>query len=210
MNQSTIIRIFIASDSPILGQALKMLVESEADFTVVAQACHVEEALQLFSKYQPDVVLMDLLMPSAEAQSSTIAAIYDKFKHARIIALKTFDTDEDIYRGLRAGAKGYLLRTAQSTELFDAIRTVHKGQKYISQSIAVKLAEGMSKLELSDRELEVLRLIAKGKNNKQISTILNIVQSTVRFHTNNIFAKLEVSDRTQALVTAVNRGIIRL
>lgn len=210
MRQSNIIRILIANDSPILGQALTMLLQSEPDFTVVAQASHDEEALQLFGKHQPDVVLMDLLMPCAESGFLSIDAICSKFKYARILVLKTFDSDEDIYRGLRSGVKGYLLKDAESRELFHAIRTVHKGQKYISQIIAAKLAERMGNPELSDRELEVLRLIAKGKNNQQISTILNISQSTVRFHNNKIFSKLNVRDRTQALVTAVNRGIVRL
>jgi DNA-binding NarL/FixJ family response regulator len=152
---------------------------------------------------------MDLRMPKMEG-ADAIAAICAKFKHARIVVLTTFDGDEDIYRGLRAGAKGYLLKGAEPNELLDAIRTVHKGQRYIPPTIAAKLAERMGSEELSDRELEVLRLIAKGKNNQQISNVLNIAESTVRFHTNNIFGKLNVSDRTQALVTALNRGIVRL
>ncbi|MGB3651906.1 MAG: response regulator transcription factor [Rivularia sp. (in: cyanobacteria)] len=210
MNQSNIISILIINDSPILGQALTMLLQSEPDITVVAQARHEAEALQLFGKHQPDVVLMDLLMPITKSVSSSVAVICGKFRNARIIVLKTFDRDEDICRGLRSGVKGYLLKAAEPRELFDAIRTVHKGQKYVPPLIAAKLTERMDNQELSDRELEVLCLIAKGKNNQQISTILNISQSTVRFHNNNIFGKLEVKDRTQALVTAVNRGIVWL
>jgi DNA-binding NarL/FixJ family response regulator len=210
MSQSNIIRILVVNNYPIIRKALTMLLESEPDITVVAQAHHGAEALQLFGKHQPDVVLIDLLMPCAESGFLTIDAICSKSKYARILVLKTFDSDVDVHRGLQAGAKGYLLKAAQSTELFDAIRTVRKGQKYISPIIAAKLAERMGNQELSDRELEVLRLIAKGKNNQQISTILNISQSTVRFHNSKIFSKLEVSDRTQALVTALNRGIVCL
>ncbi|BAY76047.1 LuxR family two component transcriptional regulator [Nostoc linckia NIES-25] len=209
MSQSNLIRILIADDHPILGQALTMFLQCEPDMTVVGHASDGREALELFRQHQPDVILMDLRMPKVEG-ADAIAAICAKFKHARIIVLTTFDGDEDIYRGLRAGAKGYLLKGAEPDELLDAIRTVYRGEKYIPPSIAAKLAERMGKEELSDRELEVLRLIAKGKNNQQISNVLNIAESTVRFHANNIFGKLNVSDRTQALVTALNRGIVRL
>jgi two-component system, NarL family, response regulator len=209
MSQSNVIRILIADDHPILGQALKMFLECEPDINVVGYASDGRKALELFRKHQPDVAVMDLQMPKMEGEGA-IAAICAKFKHARIVVLTGFDGDEDIYRGLRAGAKGYILKGAEPKELLDAIRTVYKGQKYIPPSIAAKLAERMGSPELSDRELEVLRLIAKGKNNQQISAALNIVESTVRFHANNIFSKLNASDRTQALVTALNRGIVRL
>jgi two-component system, NarL family, response regulator len=209
MSQSHVIRILIADDHPILGQALTMFLECEPDMTVVGHAGDGREALELFRQHQPDVALMDLRMPKIEG-ADAIAAICAKFKHARIVVLTTYDGDEDIYRGLRAGAKGYLLKRAEPKELLDAIRTVHQGKKYIPPSIAAKLAERIGSPELSDRELEVLRLIAKGKNNQQISNDLNIAESTVRFHANNIFGKLKVSDRTQALVTALNRGIVRL
>lgn len=209
MSQSNVIRILIADDHPILGQALKMFLECEPDITVVGYASDGRKALELFRKHQPDVAVMDLQMPKMGGEGA-IAAICGKFKHARIVVLTGFDGDEDIYRGLQAGAKGYILKGAEPKELLDAIRTVYKGQKYIPPSIAAKLAERMGSQELSDRELEVLRLIAKGKNNQQISAALNIVESTVRFHANNIFSKLNASDRTQALVTALNRGIVRL
>jgi DNA-binding NarL/FixJ family response regulator len=209
MRQSNVIRILIADDHPILRQALTMFLQCEPDMTVVGHAGDGQEALELFHQHQPDVTLMDLQMPKMEG-ADAIAAICAKFKHARIVVLTTFDGDEDIYRGLRAGAKGYILKGAEPNELLDAIRTVHQGQKYIPPTITAKLAERMNTEELSDRELEVLRLIAKGKNNQQISNVLNIAESTVRFHANNIFGKLNVSDRTQALVTALQRGIVKL
>ncbi len=209
MIQSNVIRILIADDHPILGQALTMFLQCEPDMTVVGHAGDGREAVEFFCQHQPDVALMDLRMPKMEG-ADAIAAICAKFKRARIIVLTTYDGDEDIYRGLRAGAKGYILKKAEPNELLDAIRTVHQGKRYIPPSIAAKLAERMGSEELSDRELEVLRLIAKGKNNRQISNVLSIAESTVRFHANNIFGKLNVSDRTQALVTALNRGIVRL
>jgi two-component system, NarL family, response regulator len=209
MSKSNVIRILIADDHPILGQALTMFLQCEPDMTVVGHAGDGKEAVELFRYHQPDVVLMDLQMPQMEG-ADAIATICGNFRHSRIIVLTTFDGDEDIYRGLRAGAKGYILKGEEPSELLNAIRTVHQGHKYIPPSIAAKLAERMDRDELSDRELEVMRLIAKGKNNQQISNVLNIAESTVRFHANNIFGKLNVSDRTQALVTALNRGIVRL
>ncbi|MBD2494500.1 response regulator transcription factor [Nostoc sp. FACHB-280] len=209
MSQSNVISILIADDHPILGQALTTFLELELDMTVVGYAGDGREAIRLFQQHQPDITLMDLQMPK-KGGADVIATICAKFPQARIIVLTAYDGDEDIYRGLRAGAKGYLLKRNKPKELLDAIRTVHRGEKYIPPSIAAKLAERMSNEELSDRELEVLRLIAKGKNNQQISSILNIAESTVRFHINNIFGKLKVSDRTQALVTALKRGIVRL
>jgi two-component system, NarL family, response regulator len=209
MSQSNVIRILIADDHPILGQALTMFLQCEADMTVIGHAGDGREAVELFHQHQPDVALMDLRMPNMEG-ADAIAAICATFKHARIIVLTTFDGDEDIYRGLRAGAKGYLLKGAEPNELLDAIRTVHRGQKYIPPTIAAKLAERIGSEELSERELEVLRLMAKGMSNQQISTVLNIAESTVRFHANNIFGKLNVSDRTQAAIVALKRGIVRL
>ncbi|SRR5579883_1139718 len=209
MSNSNVIRILIADDHPILGQALTMLLECEPDFTVVGHARDGVEALELFRQYQPNVVLMDLQMPKMEG-ADAIRAICAEFEDARIIVLTTYDGDEDIYRGLRAGAKGYILKGAEPNELLDAIRTVYRGQKYIPPNIALKLAERMGSQELSDRELEVLLLMAKGMNNRQISNALNVVESTVRFHGNNIFGKLNVGDRTQAVVVAVNRGIVKM
>lgn len=209
MSQANFIRVLIADDHPIWGQALTTFLQCEPDIKVVAQAQDGREALEFFHQHQPDVTLMDLRMPNMEG-ADAIAAICAKFKRARIIVLTTYDGDEDIYRGLRSGAKGYLLKGAKPSELMQAIRTVYQGKKYIPPNVAAKLAERMVSEELSDRELEVLRLMAKGKSNQQIATTLNIVESTVRFHANNIFSKLNVSDRTQAVIVAVNRGIVRL
>lgn len=165
MSQSNVIRILLADDHPILRHALTMFLECEKDITVVGHACDGIEALELFRQHQPDVGLMDLRMSNMEG-ADAIFSICNEFNQARIVVLSTFDGDEDIYRGLRAGAKGYLLKGAEPNELLEAIRTVHQGQRYIPSIIAAKLAERMGSEELSDRELEVLRLIAKGKNNQ--------------------------------------------
>lgn len=209
INQSNMIRVLIADDHGIVRQGLAALLEQETDLTVVAQASNGEEALTMFRQYQPDVTLMDLRMPQMDGVAA-ITAICAEFDKARIVVLTTYDGDEDIYRGLRAGAKGYLLKDAEPEELFAAIRTVFTGKKYIPIAVGAKLADRMENAQLSDRELEVIRLIVTGKCNHEISQILHITESTVKFHINNILGKLGVSDRTQAAIAALKRGIVSL
>ncbi|UBF24323.1 response regulator transcription factor [Kovacikia minuta CCNUW1] len=203
------IRVLLADDHPVVGKGLALLLECEPDITVVGQAHSGSEAIVLYQQHQPDVTLMDLRMPEISGVEA-IAAIRAEFPDARIIVLTTYDSDEDIYRGIQAGAKGYLLKGSQLEELLTAIRTVHRNQPYIPPHVGAKLAQRMTMPELSGRELEVLRLMAQGKNNSQIGTELNIAESTVRFHINNILSKLGVSDRTQAVITAVKQGIVNL
>ena len=209
INQSNMIRILIADDHAIVRQGLAALLEQEPDLTVVAQASNGQEVLTMFRQYQPDVTLMDLRMPQMDGVAA-ITAICAEFDTARIVVLTTYGGDEDIYRGLRAGAKGYLLKDTEPDELFAAIRTVFTGKKYIPIAIGVKLADRMDNAQLSDRELEVIRLIVTGKCNHEISAILHISESTVKFHINNILGKMGVSDRTQAAIVALKRGIVSL
>jgi DNA-binding NarL/FixJ family response regulator len=209
VNQSNIIRILVADDHPVVAQGLVALLECEADITVVGQAHDGCQAVELFHQHQPDVTLMDLRMPQMDGVAA-ITAICTLVDDARIIVLTTYDSDEDIYRGLRAGAKGYLLKDAEPDELLVAIRRVHSGKKYIPPDIGAKLAERMSNPQLSDRELEVLRLMVAGKSTQEISTALSIAESTVKYHVNNILSKLGVSDRTQAIVAALKRGIVSI
>lgn len=209
MNPSDPIRVLLADDHPVLGKGLAMLLECEPDITVVGQALNGREAIALFRQHQPDVTLMDLRMPEMGGVEA-ITTIRAEFANAKFIVLTTYDGDEDIRRGLQAGAKGYLLKGSQPEELLTAIRTVHCNQSYIPPQVGAKLAERMGLPELSDRELEVLQRMVKGKNNTQISKELNIAESTVRFHINNILSKLGVSDRTQAVLIAINRGIVHL
>jgi len=176
---------------------------------VAGEAENGEQAVRLFRQVQPDVTLIDLRMPGMGGVA-TIEALRAEFPRARMIVLSTFDTDEDIYRALRAGAQGYLLKEASLDELVDAIRTVHAGQRRIPSPIAARLAERMASPDLSPRELDVLRLLVKGESNKRIAVALNISEATVKGHVNNIFIKLGVSDRTEAAMTALQRGIVRL
>ena len=209
MNQSNIIRVLIADDHSVLAHGLALLLECERDITVIGQARNGYEALELFRQHQPDVTLMDLRMPQLDGVAA-ITAICAEFNDAGIIVLTTYDGDEDIYRGLRAGAKGYLLKDAEPNELMAAIRTVHSGRKYIPPNIGAKLVERMSNPQLSDRELEVLRLMVAGKSTQEISAALSIAESTVKYHVNNILSKLGVNDKTQAVIAAVKRGIVNI
>ncbi|MBE9045783.1 response regulator transcription factor [Pleurocapsales cyanobacterium LEGE 10410] len=203
------IRVLIADDHPIVRSGLVRMIELSEGMKVVAEAGTGTEAVEVFRQYQPDVTLMDLRMPELNGVEA-IVAIRQEFSDARIAILTTYDTDEDIFRGLQAGARGYLLKDSKMAELIDAVRQIHAGKKYIPPAVGAKLAERISRPKLSDREREVLKLMTEGKTNQDIADELCISQSTVKFHINNIFGKLGVSDRTQAVLIAIKRGIANL
>lgn len=209
MSQSTAIRVLLVDDHAIVRQGLAAMIENEPDMTVVGQAGNGQEAIDQYRQLQPDITLMDLRMPHLSGVDATIA-ICAGFAQARIIVLTTYDGDEDIYRALRAGAKGYLLKDAEPEALLNAIHIVHSGQQYIPSEVASKLVQRMNNPELSDRELEVIHLMVDGLSNHDIGVALNITESTVKFHVNRILSKLGVSDRTQAVVTALKRGLAKL
>jgi two-component system, NarL family, response regulator len=209
MSQSTTIRVLIADDVAIVRQGLATIVDRDPEMTAIAQAEDGQQAIALFREYQPDVTLMDLRMPQMGGVEA-IMAICAEFKQARIMVLTTYDGDEDIYRGLQAGAQGYLLKDAKPPELLNAIRMIHSGQKYVPPEVGAKLVQRMSNPELSDRELDVLRLMAQGMSNQGIGTALNVGESTVKSHVNRILSKLGVNDRTQAVIVAIKRGIVYL
>jgi len=175
----------------------------------VGEAGNGREALDLYRKLKPDVTLMDLRMPEMDGVEAT-AAIRAEFPSARIILLTTYDGDEGIYNGLRAGARAYLLKDAPCEEILDAIRVVHSGRRRITLEVGSKLAERASFSELTERELDVLRLMVKGKSNIEIAAALFIAEGTVKFHVNHLLNKLNVSDRTQAVITALKRGLATL
>jgi len=209
MSQATTIRVLIADDHAIFRQGLATIINRDPEMQVIAQAENGEQAIALFEEHKPDVTLMDLRMPDVEGVAA-ISAICAAAKSARIIVLTTYDSDEDIYRGLQAGAKGYLLKETEPDELLNAIHTVHRGQQYIPPDVGAKLAQRLSNPELSERELEVLRSLAQGMSNADIAAALSIGEGTVKSHVNRILNKLDVSDRTQAVIVAVKRGIVSL
>jgi two-component system, NarL family, response regulator len=205
MNKSVRIRILITGDHPVVRCGLAAIVEREMDMTIVGQASNGREAIEVYRSCQPDVLLMDLRMP----QLSDVAAIKTiciEFKPS-IIILTACD-EEDIYCGMEAGVKGYLLKDVEPDELLKAIRTVAYGQKYIPSAFGAKLEIRSYNPQLSDRQLEVLRLITKGKSNQQIGATLYITEGTVKYHINNILGKLGVNDRTQAAMLALKRGMV--
>lgn len=209
MSDAALIRLLIADDHPSMREGLAALLERQADLKVIALASNGLEAIDQFREHQPDVTLMDLRMPGLEG-ADAVAAIRAEFPDARIIVLTTYDGDEDIYRALRAGACGYLLKDAPCQELFAAIRTVRDGQKYFASQVVLKLTERPYGLELTDRELSVLRLMVQGKSNREIGEALSVVEGTVKFHVRNILEKLGASDRLQAVTIGLKRGLVRL
>lgn len=203
------IKILIVEDHHIVRQGLAALLKTVTGFAVVGEASDGEQAVELHRKHKPDVTLMDLRLPKMNGVEA-ITRIRADLPAARIVVLTTFDGDEDIYRALQAGARGYLLKGMDLAELSDAIRTVHAGRTRIPPRVAEKLAERMSGATLTAREMEVLRLIVAGKSNKDIGNALFISEATVKTHVNSLLSKMGVEDRTQAATTALQRGLVHL
>jgi two-component system NarL family response regulator len=202
------IRILIADDHPFFLDGLTANLEAEPDMSVVARAADGRQAVELCREHAPDVVLIDLRMPVMNGVEA-IREIVVCSPASRIIVLTTYDGDEDIHRALKAGAKSYLLKDVFREELLAAIREVYGGRRHIPAQVAGRLAERAFADELTEREREVLRLIAGGKSNREIGTTLNIAEGTVKAHVNNILNKLNANDRTQAAMIALQRGLFR-
>ena len=203
------IRIMCVDDHAIVREGLSAIISAQPDLTVIAEAGSGEEAIELYRQHRPDIVLMDLRLKGASGLDATIA-IRREFPRARIIMLTTYDGDEDIYRALDAGAQGYLLKDTLRKELIEVIRAVHAGQRRVPPAVAAKLAEHLPRMPLSAREIEILKLVAQGLRNKEVGGMLGIAEDTVKVHVKNIFDKLNVNDRTQAVTVALQRGIIHL
>jgi len=210
MDKKKPIRVLLAEDHEIVRDGLAAIIDYQADMTVVGHACNGEEAVERFAELQPDITLMDLRMPGMGG-APAIEAIRKKFGDARIIVLTTYDGDENIYRALKAGARGYLLKDSGKDDLLSAIRAVHEGRSYVPPEIATRLVtRTQAGAPLTTREIEVLQLMAEGKSNKEIGAALFISEGTVKTHVNSIHEKLSVSDRTEAVIVALKRGIIQL
>jgi two-component system, NarL family, response regulator len=203
------IRILVADDHPIVRQGLVAILNDQPDMSVVAEVDNGQQAIAQFRRCQPDVAIVDLQMPEVGGVEA-IKTIRTEFPDAAIIMFSIYETDEDIYQGLRAGAKAYLLKDTPCLEILEVIRAVSDGQRYVPAEIGTKLAARMDRPNLSDREQEVLTLMAKGKSNKAIAAELTITDNTVKFHVTNVMIKLGASDRTHAVVNALQQGIIKL
>ena len=203
------IRILIADDHSVVREGMVSLVKRKPDMKVVAEASNGREAVDLWKEHRPDITLLDLRMPELDGVGA-IKEIRELDENARIVVLTTFDGDEDIYRAIKAGAKGYMLKDTARETLMECIRKVHGGETCIPPTLASKLADRVSGETLSTREIEVLQRVAVGKSNKEIGAELFISEGTVKTHVKSIFSKLDVVSRTEAVATATRRGLIQL
>ncbi len=203
------IEVLIADDHSTFLAGLTSIIDMEDDMIVVAQAADGRQAVDLWRKYRPTVTLLDLRMPVLDGVGA-INAIRQEDDSARIVVLTTYDSDNDIYRAIKAGTKGYLLKDARREELLDCIRRVSTGATCLPQVLMQKLFAGIRSEPLTEREIDVLQLLAGGKSNKEIGTRLFISEFTVKGHLHNIFAKLNVLSRTEAIAAASRRGLIQL
>jgi two-component system, NarL family, response regulator len=203
------IRVMIVDDHPAMRIGLEAILDRVAGVTIVAIAANGAEAVQLFRRHHPDVTLMDLRMPVMDGVAATEILLCEA-PEARIVMLSCYDGDEYIYRGLRAGAKSYLLKDTLIENLVDAIRAVYRGDRSLSPEIAERLVDHVHRSELTERELEVLGEMSKGKTNEEIASALKIAPGTVKTHINHLLSKLEVVDRTQAVIVAIQRGFVHL
>jgi two-component system NarL family response regulator len=203
------IRVMIADDHPIVRTGIAALLGNEPDMSVVAEAGDGAEAVARYSEHLPDVLLMDLRMPAMDGVAAT-KAILGAHSGARILVLTSYEGDADIYRALSAGACGYLIKDMVGADLVAAVRAAIGGRRVIPPAVAARLAEFTPRVDLTARELEVLHLAAKGLRNKEIARVLGRTEETVKVHVKHVMAKLEASDRTEAVTLALQRGVIHL
>lgn len=203
------IKILIADDHLLFRMGLKTLIQSENGFAILNEARDGAECLEMYRRERPDVVLMDLRMPGGGGMTA-LSSIRKADAHARVLILTSYGTEEEIYQTLQLGAMGYVLKDIGREELVMAIRTVHAGKKWIPAAVASRLAERLPRQTLTGREIEILQLLVKGLINREIASVLGVSHSTVKNQINLLFAKLEVTDRTEAATAALQRGILQL
>jgi DNA-binding NarL/FixJ family response regulator len=209
MSTSKPIRILVVDDHFMVRMGLCASLNVEPDMEVVAEVGSGESAVDAYRKHAPLLVIMDVRLPGMSGTEAT-AAIVREFPEARILMLSTHSGEEEVYRALQAGARGYVLKSVVREELLHAIREVHDGRQYLDPVVEPLLAQRMGHRSLTSRELEVLRLVAKGLGNKEIAAALSIAEVTVKLHVSHVFEKLNVKDRTEAATAALQRGIITL
>jgi DNA-binding NarL/FixJ family response regulator len=204
---SGIIRILIVDDHPVVCSGLTSMLSAQTGIEVVGSAASGEEALAIVQRDKPDIMLLDLRMPGMDGIG--VLNALGRMEHTtRVVVLTSFEKEEDIYRAIRAGAQGYLLKDTTESEMVAAISVVNSGKRYIPRHIAARLADRLMRSDLTARELQTLELLAQGSTNKQIGGALGISDNTVRHHVNNIMEKLKVTDRTEAVATALRNGVL--
>ena len=201
-------RVLVVDDHSLLRTGVANIINLEPDLTVVAEAANGRDAVAAFDAHRPDVVLMDLRMPEMEGVEA-VRRIRELDPQARVIVLTTYDADEDIARALQAGAKAYILKDIAAAALVACVRDVLNGKTYLAPTAAAKLAERVTQVQLTPRELAALRLLASGQSNKEIATSLDISERTVKTHLAHLFQKLGVTSRTEAVRVATRRGLVR-
>jgi DNA-binding NarL/FixJ family response regulator len=206
-HNNNIIRILIVDDHPVVCSGLTSMLSVQAGIEVMGSASSGEEALAMIQRDHPDLMLLDLRMPGMDG-IGVLNALKKMERAPRVMVLTSFEKEEDIYRAIRAGAHGYLLKDTSESEMIAAINIVNAGKRYIPRHIAARLTDRMMRSDLTARELQILELLAQGSTNKQIAGTLSISDNTVRHHVNNIMEKLQVSDRTEAVATALRNGVL--
>jgi DNA-binding NarL/FixJ family response regulator len=201
--------VLVVDDHALLRTGVANIINQESDLHVVAEASNGLEAVEAFVRHRPDVTLLDLRMPVMEGVEA-VRQICERDPHAKVIVLTTYDTDDDISRALKAGAKAYVLKDISADGLIECIHDVLAGKTYLAPAAAAKLAEGVTRVQLTPRELGTLRLMADGKSNKEIASELGISERTVKTHLGHLFEKLGVTSRTEAVKIATRRGLVRL
>lgn len=204
-----VLRVYVVEDHAVVRLGLRTMIESESGFRVVGMAGSGEEALVSAQDAAPDVILLDLRMPGMDGLT-TITHLRERVPEARIIVLTNYHSDEDVFQAVQAGAMAYLLKSATLEEVIGAIRTVHRGERYLPATIATQLASRLSRIPLSNREVEILQFVAQGLTNPDIAKILHISDKTVRNHVINCLDKLGAKDRTEAAMLAVRQGLVTL
>jgi len=210
MSHAEKMKVMIVDDHPLMRVGIAAIINARSDMGVVAQAGTGEEAVALFQQHKPDITLMDLRLPGSLGGVEAIEAIRAKAPGARFIVVTTYDGDEDIHRALEAGAQGYVIKGMPYQTLVDALKKVHAGGRFLPPPVARALAARSPHSQLSSRELEVLHLLVGGNSNKDISNLLGITEATVKSHVSTILMRLDVEDRTQAVVAALQRGLVHL
>lgn len=209
MEKKASITVLVVDDHPVVRDGLNAIISAETDMSVAGEAGSGVEGVEAYARVRPSVVLMDLLLPDISGVEA-IRQICQRAPNARILVLTSLDTDEDIYRALEAGARGYLFKDMVRRELIQAIRDVAQGQRYIPARVGIRIGESLPRPDISAREVEVLKLVASGFKNKEVAARLGVSEATANGHVKHIIAKLNASDRTHAVTLALRRGIIRL
>jgi two-component system, NarL family, response regulator len=207
-SSSDVITLMIVDDHPVVREGLAAIFKSQKDIKIIAEAGDGDEACKLYDELTPDVILLDLRMPNKDGLHAITELMTRNPPKPRIIVMTTYESEEDIRRTLKAGAKGYLAKGTAPQEIRDAVRKVAQGDSLLPPSIASKLAESMAHPELSERELQVLQYMANGRSNKEIGQVLYISENTVKAHVKSILAKLDAMGRTEAIAIAIRRGLI--